>query len=118
MFQPIKREDIFSAKLFEAAKFNDNIKVYSKPSKSKFKQLVIRKISNSHIETTTSQKLDLYSIFCGLFMENAPNWHGFMANIRHVKHLPVKVKYHPNIPLDSSSYDAIYSTMSFVKQQI
>ena len=43
MFQPIKREDIFSAKLLEAAKFNDNIKVYSKPSKSKIKQLVLRK---------------------------------------------------------------------------
>ena len=38
MFQPVKREDISSAKLLEAAKFNDNIKVYSKPSKSKFNQ--------------------------------------------------------------------------------
>ena len=53
MFQPIKREDISSAKLFEAVKFNDNIKVYSKPSKSKFKQLVLRKKTNSNIETTT-----------------------------------------------------------------
>ena len=48
MFQPIKRDDISSAKLLEAAKFNDNIKVYSKPSISKFKQLVLRKISNSN----------------------------------------------------------------------
>ena len=62
MSQPIKREDISSAELLEAAKFNDNIKVYSEPSKSKFKQLVLRKISNSHIETTTSQELDLLDI--------------------------------------------------------
>ena len=76
MFQPIKREDISSAKLLEAAKSNDNIKVYSKPSKSKFKQLVLRKISKDiflNTETATYQKLDLYWIFCGLFMKNAPN---------------------------------------------
>ena len=59
MFQPIKREDISSAKLLEAAKFYDNIKVYSHPSKSKFKQLILRKISNSNMESTTYQKLDL-----------------------------------------------------------
>ena len=51
-------------------------------------------------------------------MKNAPNWHCFMANIIHGKHLPAQVKYHPNIPLDPSSYDAVYSTMSFVKQEI
>ena len=34
MFQPIKKEYISLAKLFQAAKFNDNIKVCSKPSKS------------------------------------------------------------------------------------
>ena len=53
MFQPIKKEYISLAKLLQAAKFNDNIKVCSKPSKSKFKQLVLRKKSNSNIETTT-----------------------------------------------------------------
>ena len=53
MFQPIKREDISSAKLLEAAKFNDNVKVYSKTSKSKFTQLLLKKISNSNTETTT-----------------------------------------------------------------
>ena len=41
------RKDNSSAKLLEAAKFNDNIKVYNKRSKSKFRQLVPRKISNS-----------------------------------------------------------------------
>ena len=118
MFQPVKGEDISSAKLLEAAKFNDSIKVYSKPSKSKFKQLVLKKISNSNLESTTYQKLDLYWIFCSLFMKNAPNWHDFMANIINGKHLSAQVKYHPNILLDPSSYDAIYSTMFFVRQQI
>ena len=102
----------------EAAKFNDAIKVYSKPNKSKFKQIVLKKITNSNLEPTIYQKLDLYWIFCSLFMKNAQNWHGFMANIIHGKHLPAQVKYHPNIPLDPSSYDAVYSTMSFVKQEI
>lgn len=35
-FQPVKREDIFSAKLLETDKFNGNIKVYSKPNKGKY----------------------------------------------------------------------------------
>ena len=60
MFQPIKREDISGAKLPKAAKFNDNYKVYRKPSKSKFKHLVLRKISNSNIEFTSYEKLDLH----------------------------------------------------------
>ena len=42
IFQPIKREDISSVKFVEAAKFNENIKAYSKPSKSKVKQLILR----------------------------------------------------------------------------
>ena len=32
--------------------------------------------------------------------------------------MPVQGKYHPNILLDPSSYDSIYSTMSFFKQHI
>ena len=36
VFQPVKREDIFSAKLLETDKFNGNIKVYSKPNKGKY----------------------------------------------------------------------------------
>ena len=51
-------------------------------------------------------------------MKNAPNWHGFMANITHGNHLPAQIKYHPSIPLDPTSYDSIYSTMAFVKEQI
>ena len=42
MFQPIKTEDISSAKQLEAPKFNDNIKVHSKPSKFKMKQFSIK----------------------------------------------------------------------------
>ena len=34
-----------------------------------------------------------------------------MANIIHGKHLPAQAKYHPIILLDTSSYDAIYSTI-------
>ena len=45
MIQPIMREDVSSAKLSEATELNDSIKVYSKPSKSKFKHLILRKIS-------------------------------------------------------------------------
>ena len=118
MFESIKREDIFSVKLLEAAKFNDNIKVYSKPSKFKFKQLVLRKTHNLNTDSTACQELDLYWILSNLFMKNAPNWNGFMANIMHGKHFPAQVKHHPNIPLDPSWYDATYNTMSFVKQQI
>ena len=42
MIQPIMREDMSSAKLLEATELNDNMKVYSKPSKSKFKQLIFK----------------------------------------------------------------------------
>ena len=81
----------------------NNIKVCSKPSKSKFKQLVLRKISNLDIKSRNYQKLDLYWVFSSLLMKNAPNWHGFMANIVHENHLLAQVKYHPNIKLDPSS---------------
>ena len=60
MFQPIKKEDIFSANLLEAARFNDYIKMYSKPNKSKFKQLILQRKPNSNIEFIIYQKLDLY----------------------------------------------------------
>ena len=116
--QPIKRREISSAQLLESARFNDNIKIYDKPSKSKFKQMILKKRADLDIDTTLYAKLDSYWIFCSLAIKNTPNWHGFMSNIIHGNHLPAQIKYHPNIPLDPSSYDAIYSTMSFVKQQI
>ena len=51
-------------------------------------------------------------------MKNSPNCHGFTGNIIHGKHVQAQVKWQPNILSELSSYDAIYSTMSFVKQQI
>ena len=50
-------------------------------------------------------------------MKNAPNRHGFMTNIAHGMHLPAQINCHPNILLAPSSYDTIYSNMSFVKHQ-
>ena len=59
LFQPIQRQ-ISSEQFLEAAKFNDAIKVYSKSNKSEFKQIVLKKITNSNLEPTIYQKLDLY----------------------------------------------------------
>lgn len=35
-----------------------------------------------------------------------------------LKAFAAQAKYHPNMLLDPSSYDTVYSTMPFVKQQV
>ena len=49
--------------------------------------------------------------------ENVPNLHDFLANIIHGKCLPAQVNYYPKTPLDSSSYDANYSTMHLLSSK-
>ena len=49
--------------------------------------------------------------------ENVPNLHDFLANIIHGKYLPAQVNYYPKTPLDSSSYDANYSTMHLLSSK-
>ena len=41
-----------------------------------------------------------------------------MADVVHGTPLPSRIRFHPVIPLDPSSYEAIYSTMSFIKEEI
>ena len=40
-------------------------------------------------------------------VKNPPNWQGFMASIVHGTDLPSKIKFHPVVPLDPSSYEAV-----------
>ena len=41
-----------------------------------------------------------------------------MADIIHRTSLPSQIQFHPAIPLDPSSYEAVYNTLSFVNEEM
>ena len=84
----------------------------------KFKKINLKKIVSSDLDITMYQKLDTFWHISGLFMENPPNWQGFMASIIHGNHSISHISYHPMIILNTSSYEAVYSTLVFVNDQI
>ena len=79
----------------------------------------IQRKTNSNIESTIYQKLDLYWIFCSLFMKivltGMVSW--LISYIKIICHHKEQIKYHPKISLGPPFYDIVNSTMSFAKHQ-
>ncbi|XP_048253265.1 uncharacterized protein LOC124140320 [Haliotis rufescens] len=46
-----------------------------------------------------------------------PGWQGFMSDVTHGEYMQSKVLYHPMIPLNPQTNEAVYSTMMFVDKQ-
>ena len=85
---------------------------------SKFKRINLKKIVPSNLDIKSYQKLDTFWHLSVLFMKHPPNWQGFMSSIIHGHHSISHISYHPMIPLNPSSYQAVYSTLVFVNDQI
>ena len=51
-------------------------------------------------------------------MDKPPNRQRFMADIIHETPQPLQIQFRPVIPLDPPSYEAVYSTLSFVNEEI
>ncbi len=61
---------------------------------------------------------NLHIIKCsGLIHQSPPNWQGFMAKIVKGVWDCTSIRFHPIIPLNPSSDEAVYSTMVFVLHQ-
>ena len=51
-------------------------------------------------------------------MDKPPNRQRFMADIIHETPQPLQIQFRPVIPLDPPSYEAVYSKLSFVNEEI
>ena len=79
---------------------------------SKFKKTLVKGCVPSQLDTSLYNILDTFWFISSSFLEKPPNWQGFMADITHELHC------HPIIPLDPSSYEAVYSTLDFIREEI
>ena len=115
---PILKQKVTSQQMTEISNLNGLIKPYIKPIVSKFKKITVKLSNSSQYDTSLHEILDTFWLVSNSFIEKPPNWQGFMADIVHGMPLPSQIRYRPIIPLDPSSYEAVYSTMSFIKEEI
>ena len=116
--QPIMKQTITSEKMIDLANVKGLVKMYEKPSTSNFKKTFVKACDASQLDTSLYDILDTFWLLSSSFMEKPPNWQGFMADIIHGTLLPSQIQFRPAIPLDPSSYEAVYSTLSFVNEEI
>ena len=96
--QPIKRTKMLSGEMMDVVKLNHLLRTYEKPNVSKFKKIKLKKIVPFNLNIKTFQKLDTFWHLSALFMENTPNWQGFMSSIIHGNHYLSHIvsSYDPN----------------------
>ena len=116
--QPIMKQTITSAKMIDLANVKGLVKMYEKPSISKFKKMFVKACDPSQPDTSLYDILDAFWLLSSSFMDKPPNWQGFMADIIHETPVPLQIQFRPVIPLDLSSYEAVYSTLFFVNEEI
>ena len=92
--------------------------MYEKPNISKFKKTFVEACDPSQLDTSLYDILDTFWSLSSSFMEKPPNWQVFMADIIHRTPLPSQIQFRLVIPLDPSLYEAVYSTLSFVNEEI
>ena len=117
----IKREivsNMSAAKMMSQLALGHLIKPYQKPAISRFKSSKLKTVTGNDLDLTSHQVADTFWQISGLFINSPPNWQGFMAGIVHGSLTPSDIKFYPPVPLDPSSYEAVYSTLSFVSQEV
>ena len=116
--QPIMKQNITSGQMIEKVDLRNLVKFYEKPNISKFKKTLVKGCVPSQLDTSLYNILDTFWFISSPFLEKPPNWQGFMADITHGTPLPSQIRFHPIIPLDPSSYEAVYSTLDFTREEI
>ena len=116
--QPIMKQTITSGKMFGLANMRGLVKMYEKPSISKFKKTFAKAFDPSQLDTSLYGILDAFWLLSSSSMDKPPNWQGFMTDIIHETLLPSQIQIRPVTPLDMSSYEAVCSTLSFVNEEI
>ena len=104
--------------MIEKVDFRNLVKFYEKPNISKFKKTLVKGCVPSQLDTSLYNILDTFWFISSSFLEKPPNWQGFMADITHGTPLPSQIRFHPIIPLDPSSYEAVYSTLDSIREEI
>ena len=112
------KQTITSDKMIDLANVRGLVKMYEKLSISKFKKTFVKFCDPSQLDTSLYDILDTFWLLSSSLMEKPPNQQGFMADIIHGIPLPPQIQFHLVIPLDPSSYEAVYSTLSFVNEEI
>ena len=86
--QPIMKQTITSGKMFGLANMRGLVKMYEKPSISKFKKTFAKAFDPSQLDTSLYGILDAFWLLSSSSMDKPPNWQGFMTDIIHETLLP------------------------------
>ena len=78
--QPIMKQTITSEKMIDLENVRDLVKMYEKPSISKFKKTFVKGCDPSQLGTSLYDILDTFWLLSSSFMKNPPNWQGFIIH--------------------------------------
>ena len=76
--QPIMKQTITSEKMIDLVNVRGFVKMYEKPSISKFKKTFVKACNPSQLDASLYDILDTFWLLLNSFMDKPPNWQRFM----------------------------------------
>ena len=113
----VKRKLTSAAEIVKAGDFGQLIKPYQPNARGKIADVTFMQMKPVKVQTMLYELVDMLWLFSSLIHQSQPNWQGFMAKIVKGVWDCTVIMFHPMIPLNPSSDEAVYSTMVFVLHQ-
>ena len=106
-----------STEVLTAGSFGEIIKPYKQPLKGKVSDVVIKDLLPVNVDTRWLTCLNNIWLVSSRISQNACNWQGFMSKTANGPFQCSTIIYNPMVPLNPSTWEAVYSTMVFIKKQ-
>ena len=106
-----------AAELLEKGNFGAIVKPYKSPVKNQLLNVVLEEFSIDCSNRDYYLLLDTLWLYSSKLHPSPSNWQGFMATVTKGTWQTTTVVYNRMVPLNPETDDAVYSTMSYVRQQ-
>jgi len=113
----IKRGRAATADILSCGTFTKMIMPYKQPVRSKLADVVFEPICAVNMPTSVFHHLDNLWLISSKLDTMAANWQGFMTQAVTGVSVCSTVVYNPMVPLNPTTCEAVYSTMTFVMKQ-
>ena len=103
----VKRKLTSAAEIMKAGDFGQLIKPYKPNARGKMADVTFMQMKPVKVQTMLYELVDTLWLFSSLIQQSPPNWQGFMATIVKGVWDCTAIRFHPMIPLNPSTDEAV-----------
>jgi len=113
----VKRQRVTSEEILQAGNYGEIIKTYKQPVRGQIANVIYKEILPVDIAIIPYTLIDNLWLVSSKLDPKAPSWQGFMSKCSEGSFQTSTIIYDPMVPLNPSTWEAVYSTMVFVRKQ-